>query len=81
MKTYGGVALTSPFLTTWHHMEVSGQLYAPAALLQGKNHWYPLARTLNGPTASLDAMKLENFDASAVNKIPVVQSVAHRYTK
>jgi hypothetical protein len=30
-------------------MEVSGQLYAPAALPQGKSPWYPLDRRLGGP--------------------------------
>jgi hypothetical protein len=30
-------------------MEVSGQLHAPAALLQGKRPWYPLDRSLGGP--------------------------------
>jgi hypothetical protein len=30
-------------------MEVSGQLHAPAALLHGKNPWYPLSRRLGGP--------------------------------
>jgi hypothetical protein len=30
-------------------MEVSGQLHAPATLLQGKNPWYLLDRRLGGP--------------------------------
>jgi hypothetical protein len=30
-------------------MEVSGQLYAPAALPQEKSRWYPLYRRLGGP--------------------------------
>jgi hypothetical protein len=30
-------------------MEVSGQLHAPAALLQVKSPWYPLDRRLGGP--------------------------------
>jgi hypothetical protein len=30
-------------------MEVSGQLYAPAALPQEKRSWYPLNRRLKGP--------------------------------
>jgi hypothetical protein len=30
-------------------MEVSGQFHAPAALLQRKSPWYPLARRLDGP--------------------------------
>jgi hypothetical protein len=29
-------------------MEVSGQLHAPAALLPGKEPWYPLDRKLGG---------------------------------
>jgi hypothetical protein len=29
-------------------MEVSGQLHAPAALLPGKEPWYPLDRRLGG---------------------------------
>jgi hypothetical protein len=30
-------------------MKVSGQLHAPAALLQGMSPWYPLDRRLGGP--------------------------------
>jgi hypothetical protein len=30
-------------------MKVSGQLHAPAALLQGKSPWYPLDMRLGGP--------------------------------
>jgi hypothetical protein len=30
-------------------MEMSGQLYAPAALLPGKDPRYPLGRRLDGP--------------------------------
>jgi hypothetical protein len=30
-------------------MEVSGQLYAPVPLAQGKSLWYPLDRMLGGP--------------------------------
>jgi hypothetical protein len=31
------------------YIEVSGQLYAPAALPQGKSSWYPLDGGLGGP--------------------------------
>jgi len=33
-------------------MEVTGQLYAPAALPQGKNPRYPLHRRTGGPQSS-----------------------------
>ena len=29
-------------------MEVNGKLHASAALMQGKSHWYPLKRRLDG---------------------------------
>jgi len=65
-------------------VEVSGELHAPAALLQGKYPWYLLVRGWVGPRANLDAaVKREiPIPAGYRNLVPpIVQSIDQSYTE
>jgi hypothetical protein len=57
-------------------MEVSGQIYAPAALPSGRE---PLDRRLGGPQSRSGRGGEENRRESN-RRIPIVQPVAQRYT-
>jgi hypothetical protein len=59
-------------------MEVSGQLYAPAALVPGKEHAVPTGKVgwASQPVLTLLRKKI----ASTGNRTPAVQPVACRYT-
>jgi hypothetical protein len=63
-------------------MEVSGQLHAPADLLQGKSPWYPLDRRLGGPQSRSGRGDEKNSKPrrESNQRTPIVQPVAQRYT-
>jgi hypothetical protein len=64
-------------------MEVSGQLYAPAALPQEKNPWYPLGRRLGGPQSRSGRggeEKISQPRRESNSRTPIIQSVAQRYS-
>jgi hypothetical protein len=51
-------------------MGVSGQFHAPAALPQGKNPWYPLARRLGGPQSQFwRGGEEKNFQPSIIQPV------------
>jgi hypothetical protein len=62
-------------------MEVSGQLHAPAALLQGKSPWYPLDRKLCW-SQSLSGGGGEEKNSQPVLGLetPIIQPVIPCYT-
>jgi hypothetical protein len=57
-------------------MEVSGQLHAPVALLQGKSPRYALDRRLGGPQSRPGHYREEKILAPVGNRTPAVQPVA-----
>jgi hypothetical protein len=64
-------------------MEVSGQLYAPAALPRGKSPRYPLHRRLGGAKSRYGRRGEEKIPDPTDTRTPtprVVQPVASRYT-
>jgi hypothetical protein len=62
-------------------MEVSGQLHDPAALPQGKSHWYPLDRKL-GESQNRSGRGGEEKNSQSLPglELPIIQPVALRYT-
>jgi hypothetical protein len=62
-------------------MEVSGQLHAPAALLQGRSPCYPLDRRLGGPQSrSRRSGEQKSFHPLSGLEPPIIQPVPKRYT-
>jgi len=61
-------------------MEVSGQLHAPAAYLQGKSPWFPLDRRLGGPQSRFGHLgeEINSHQLSGIEP-PIIQHVAQRY--
>jgi hypothetical protein len=61
-------------------MEVSGQLYNPAALPPGKSPWYPLDRKLGGPQSRSGlAGEEENSQFLPGFEPPIIQPIVQRY--
>jgi hypothetical protein len=61
-------------------MEVSGQIYALAALSEGKHPQYPLDRRLGGVQCQSERYGEEKNLTPAGNQTPAVQLVASSYT-
>jgi hypothetical protein len=71
----------STFSWPRHYLEMSGQLDAPAALLQAKEPRYPLGRRLGGPQRRSERRGENSWPYRDLNCDPlVVQPVARRYT-
>jgi hypothetical protein len=69
MKTYGEAEVQLHAFLTTAIDGVSGQLHAKASLPREKSSWYPLDRRL-------EVVPKKKFPALAMNRTPVVQSVA-----
>jgi hypothetical protein len=75
----GGIA--PRILWPRHYMDVSGQLHAPADLLQGKSLWWPFYRRLCG-LRSLSGYGDEEKNSQPLLGLepPIIQPVDQRYT-
>jgi hypothetical protein len=75
----GGIAPRILDLGT--RLEVSGQLHAPDALLQGKSRWHPLDRRLRGPQSrSGQGGEEKHPQPLPYLEPPIIQPIAQRYT-
>jgi hypothetical protein len=80
MKKYGDGGIALSFLTSAPD-GVSGQLYAAAVLLSGKEQSAPTAqKDRSGLTAGMDPEGKRKSLAPAKNRTPAVQPLARRYT-
>jgi hypothetical protein len=61
-------------------MEMSGQRHAPASLLSGKSHWYPLDTRLGGHSRSEYGGEEKHSQPPPGIETQIIQPVAQRYT-